>query len=111
MRSGKKQPIKNAIINLLSEKLEALAINKEHLTERLDYLVEIKILQNMPRNGVNSFYVINNESERSESPLIQTFPNIPIIKDFSNTKVNDTLIMIRFLIPPIIICVTIKFMT
>ena len=36
----------------LLEKLEAIAINKERLTERLNYLVEIKVLQNKPRNGV-----------------------------------------------------------
>ena len=61
LRSGKKQPKKNAIFNLSLEKLEALATNKEQITERLDYLVEIKILQKMSRNGVNSFHIINNE--------------------------------------------------
>ena len=72
------------------EKLEALAINKEQITERLNYLFEIKILQNKPWNVVISFYIINNESKSPELPLIQTFPNTPIIKDFSNTKLNDT---------------------
>ena len=38
---------------------------------------------------MNSFYTINNESESSESFLMQTFPNTPIIKDFSNTKLNN----------------------
>ena len=74
LRSSKKQPNENAIFNLLLEKLEATAINKEQLTERLNYLVETKVLQNKPRNGVNFFYIINNESESYESPLIQTFP-------------------------------------
>ena len=89
LRSSKKQPNENTIFNLLLEKLEAIAINKEQFTERLDYLVEIKVLLNKPRNGVNSFYVINNESESSESPFIQTFPDKPKIKDFSKTKLND----------------------
>ena len=75
LRSSKKQPNENTIFNLLLEKLEAIAINKEQLTERLNYLVEIKVLQNKPRNGVNSFYITNNESESSESPLIQTCPD------------------------------------
>ena len=32
----------NAIFNLILEKLDAIAINKEQLTERLNYQVEIK---------------------------------------------------------------------
>ena len=83
------QPNENVIFNLLLETLEAITINKAQLTERLNYLVEIKVLQNKPRNGVNSFYIINNESESSESPLIQTFPDMPIIKDFSKTKLHN----------------------
>ena len=89
LRSSKKQPNENTIFNLLLEKLEAIAINKEQLTERLNYLVKIKVLQNKPQNGVNSFYITNNERESSESPLIQTFPDTPKIKDFSKTKLND----------------------
>ena len=38
---------------------------------------------------MNSFYIINYESESSESPLIQTFLDTPIIKDFSKTTLND----------------------
>ena len=71
------------------EKLEAIAINKEQLTERLNYLVEIKVLQNMLRNGAKSFYITNIESESSKSLLIQTFPDTPKIKGFSKTKLND----------------------
>ena len=89
LRSSKKQPNENTIFNLLLEKLEAIAINKEQLTERLNYLVEIKVLQNKPQNGVNSFHITNNESESSESPLIQTFPDTPKIKDFSKTELSD----------------------
>ena len=54
----------------------------------LNYLVEIKALQSKPRNGANSFYIINNESQSSESPLIQTFPYTPKIKGFFRTKLN-----------------------
>ena len=89
LRSSKMQPNGNAIFNLLLEKLEPVAINKEQLTERLKYLVEIKVLQTKPRNGVNSFYITNNESESSESPPIKAFPDTPIIKDFTETKFND----------------------
>ena len=89
LRSNKQEPNQNTIFNLLLEKLEAIAINKAQLTERLSDLVEIKVLQSKPRNGANSFYIINNESENSESPFIQTFPDTPKIKDFSKTKLND----------------------
>ena len=34
LRSSKKQPNKNAVFNLLLEKLEAIAINKQQLTEK-----------------------------------------------------------------------------
>ena len=40
LRSSKKQLNENAIFNLLLEKLDAIAIDKEQLTERLKYLVE-----------------------------------------------------------------------
>ena len=89
MRRSKKQPNENTIFNLLLEKLEAIVINKEQLTERLNYLVEIKVLQNKPRNGINSIYITNNESESSESPLMQILPDAPKIKDFSKTKLNN----------------------
>ena len=79
LRSSKKQPNENAFYNLLSEKLEAVAINKEHLTKRLNYVVEIKVLQHKQQNGVNSFYVINNESESSELLLMETFQDASII--------------------------------
>ena len=62
LRSSKKQPNENTIFNLLLEKLEAIAINKEQLTERLNYLVEIVVPQNKPQIDVNSFYITNNES-------------------------------------------------
>ena len=85
----KKQPNENAIFNLLLEKLEAIAINKEQSIERLNYLLGIKFLQNKQRNDVNSFYTINNESESSESPLIETFMDTPKIKCFSKKKLSD----------------------
>ena len=68
LRSSRKQPSENAIYNLLSGKLEEIAISKEQLTESLNYLAEINVLQNKPRNDVNSFYIINNASESTESP-------------------------------------------
>ena len=88
LKINQKQPNENPIFNLLLEKLKEIDINEEQLTERLNSLVEIKVLQNKPRNGVNSFYIISNESESSVFALIQTFPDLPIIKDFSNTKLN-----------------------
>ena len=87
LRSSKKQPNENTIFNLVLEKLETIAINK--LWNININLVEIKVLQNKPRNSVNSFYITNIESASSESPLIQTFPDTPKIKDFSKTKLND----------------------
>ena len=68
LRSSRKQPSENAIYNLLSDKLEEIAISKEQLTESLNYLAEINVLQNKPRSDVNSFYIINNASESTESP-------------------------------------------
>ena len=50
----------------------------------------MKVLQNKPRNGVSYFWIINNEIESSELPLIQTFPDTAKINDFSKTKLNDS---------------------
>ena len=44
LRSCKNQNDENAIHNLLSEKLKAIAINKDPLIERLRNLFEIKVL-------------------------------------------------------------------
>ena len=55
----------------------------------MNYLLEIRVLQKKPQNGVDSFDIINNESESSESPLVQTFLDKLIIKDFSKTKLNN----------------------
>ena len=44
LRSSKNQNDENAIHNLLSEKLKAIAINKDPLIERLNNLFEIKVL-------------------------------------------------------------------
>ena len=49
LKSSRKQPSENAIYNLLSDKLEEIAISKEQLTESLNYLAEINVLQNKPR--------------------------------------------------------------
>ena len=38
---------------------------------------------------MNSFYITNNKSESSESPLIQTCLDTPKTKDFSKIKLND----------------------
>ena len=59
VKSSKKQPNENAVYNILLKKLELIDINKEQLTERLNYLAEVKLLQNKQRNGVNSFNVIS----------------------------------------------------
>ena len=42
LRSSEKQPNESSIMNILSEKLEELNIDKEQLTERLKRLVEYK---------------------------------------------------------------------
>ena len=42
LRSSEKQPNESSIMNILSEKLEELNIDKEQLTERLKLLVEYK---------------------------------------------------------------------
>ena len=44
LRSSKNQNDDNAIHNLLSEKLKAIAINRDPLIERLNNLLEIKVL-------------------------------------------------------------------
>ena len=69
LRSNKKQPNEIAIMTHLSEELEELNIDKKQLTERLKWLVEYKRLENKPRNGVNSYYNISNDSHFTEPPL------------------------------------------
>ena len=44
-------------------------MDKKRLTERLKRLFEYKKLESKPRNGVNSYYNISDESKRSELHL------------------------------------------
>ena len=68
LRSNKKQPNESAIMTHLSEELEELNIDKKRLEERLKWLVEYKRLENKPRNGVNSYYNISDDSQCTEPP-------------------------------------------
>ena len=56
LRSSKKQNDENAIHNLLSQELKAIAINKEQLIKRSNNLFEIKVWQNKQQNSVNSYH-------------------------------------------------------
>ena len=69
LRNNKKQPNENTIMTHLSEELEELNIDKKRPTERLKWLVEYKRWENKPRNGVNSYYNISNDNQRTEPPL------------------------------------------
>ena len=69
LRSNRKQPNESAMTHL-SEELEELNIYKKRLTERLKWLVEYKIMENKPRNGVNSYYNISYDSQCTEPPLV-----------------------------------------
>ena len=69
LRSYKKQPNESAIMSHFLEELEELNIDKKQLTERLKWLVEYKRLENKPRNGVNSYYSISDDSQCTEPPL------------------------------------------
>ena len=69
MRSDKKRPNESTIMTHLPQELEELNIDKKRLTERLKWLLEYKRLENKPRNGVNSYYTISDDSQRTEPPL------------------------------------------
>ena len=69
LRSNKKQPNESAIMTHLSEELEELNIDKKWLTERLKWLVEYIKLENKPRNRVNSYYNISDDSQCTEHTL------------------------------------------
>ena len=62
LRSNKKQPNESTIMTHLSEELEELNIDKKRLSERLKWLVACQRLENKPRNGVNSYYNISDDS-------------------------------------------------
>ena len=68
-KNNKKQPNESAIMPHLSEELEEVNIDKKRLTERLKWFVKYKRPENKPRNGVNSYYNISNDSQRTEPPL------------------------------------------
>ena len=47
--------VAHTILTFLSEKQEELSSNKKRLKERLKWFAAYKILENKPRNGVNSY--------------------------------------------------------
>ena len=95
MRSNKKQPNESRIITHLSEELEELNIDKKRLTERLKWLVKYKKLENKPRNRVNSYNNISDDSQRTEPPLASNSLDTPTLdkcpnKELEVTIINDT---------------------
>ena len=91
-RSNKKQLNESTIMNLLSEKLEELNTDKKQLTERLKQLVEYKKVENKPRNGVNSNYNINNDSQRMELPLAPNSLDTSTLDKCRNKELEVTII-------------------
>ena len=84
LRSNKKQQNKSTIMTHLSKELEELNIDKKWLTERLKWLAEYKKLENRPRNGVNSYYNISSDSQRTEPPLAPNFLDTPTLDKCPN---------------------------
>ena len=91
-RSNKKQLNESTIMNLLSEKLEELNTDKKQLTERLKQLAKYKKVENKPRNGVNSNYNINNDSQRTELPLAPNSLNTSTLDKCRNKELEVTII-------------------
>ena len=91
-RSNKKQLNESTIMNLLSEKLEELNTDKKQLIERLKQLAEYKKVENKPRNGVNSNYNINNDSQRTELPLAPNSLDTSTLDKCRNKELEVTII-------------------
>ena len=91
LRSNKKEPNESAIMTHLSEELEELNIDKKQLTERLKWLVEYKRLENKPRNGVNSYYNISNDSHCTEPPLAPKSLDKPTLDKYPDKELEVTI--------------------
>ena len=68
---------------------------KNSSSQRLKWRVEHKKLENKPRNGVNSYYNIRDDSESTEPPLIPNSLDTPTLdkcpdKELKETIFNDT---------------------
>ena len=95
LRIKKKRPNESTRMNHLSEELEELNNDKKQLIERLKWLVKYKKLKNKPRNGINLYYNISNDSQRREVPLAPNSLDTPTLDKCSNkesevTIMNDT---------------------
>ena len=91
LRSDKKQPNESATMTHLSEKLEELNIDKKQLTERLKWLVEYKRLENKPRNRVNSYYDISDDSQCTKPPLAPKSLDKPILDKCPDKELEVTI--------------------
>ena len=91
LRSNKKQPNESTIMTHLLEELEGLNIDKKRLTERLKWLVEYERLENKPRNGVNSYYNISDDSQRTEPPLAPHSLDKPTLDKCPNKELEVTI--------------------
>ena len=67
LRSNKKQLDESKIMTHSSEELEELNIDKKRQTKILIWLVGYKELGDKPCNGVNSYYNISNDSQRTRT--------------------------------------------
>ena len=91
LRSNKKQPNESTIMTHLSEELEELNIDKKRLSERLKWLVACKRLENKPRNRVNSYYNISDDSQRTEPPLAPNSLDKPKLDKCPNKELEVTI--------------------
>ena len=91
LRSNKKESNESAIMTHLSEELEELNIDKKRLTERLKWLVQYKRFENKPRNGVNSYYSMSDDSQCTEPPLAPKSLDKPTLDKCPNKKLEVTI--------------------
>ena len=95
LTSNKKQPTESTIMTHLSKELKELNVDKKRLTDRLKWLVQYKKLENRPRDGVNSYYNISDDIQRTEPPLAPNSLDTPTLDTCPNkglevTIINDT---------------------
>ena len=76
----------------LLEKLEEVNIDKNRLKEKLKRLFEYKKLENKLRYGVNSYYNISDDNQRTEPPLAPNSLDTPKFGKCPNKQLEVTII-------------------
>ena len=90
LRSHKKRPDKLIVLEFVKKDLQTSTITNNDINENLARLTEIGKIKNKPSNNRNSYYLIDDSTDVTDSQTpILTITNTPIVE--KNVNIDNSL--------------------